>query len=118
MLSRYDNVFLLPPLGYLEFQFLLYKSFLVITDSGGIQEEAPSFGKPVFVTRETTERQEAIQMGLAKLVGTDTQLIVDSVSEIIDQEDKYNAMLSDHNPFGDGNASQRIVDFFRDNYCQ
>ena len=86
------------------------KSHLIITDSGGIQEEAPSLGKPVLVMRDTTERPEAIGAGTVKLVGSDVDVIVSEAVELIENEDAYNEMSFAHNPYGDGQASQRILD--------
>ena len=88
---------------------LLDRCYLIVTDSGGIQEEAPSFGKPVLVTRQETERPEAIQAGLAKLVGMNRETIVSEVSALLEDETAYKAMTSKQNPYGDGEASKRIV---------
>ena len=95
---------------YKPFVYLLKYSFIVLTDSGGIQEEAPSLGKPVLVLREVTERPEAVQAGTVKLVGTNQKRIVDSVSNLIDDKKNYKIMSSAHNPYGDGLACERIVD--------
>jgi len=110
-LSNKDNVFLIEPLDYLPFIYLMNKSFLILTDSGGIQEEAPSLGKPVLVMRDTTERPEAVAAGTVKLVGTDIKLIKVGVSNLINNSALYNEMSKLHNPYGDGKASQRIADF-------
>lgn len=88
---------------------LMKKSYLILTDSGGIQEEAPALGKPVLVMRETTERPEAVDAGTVKLVGTDKGLIVDEVSSLLNDDDAYQKMSTAHNPYGDGKASKRIV---------
>lgn len=112
-LSIYKNFFFIEPLQYLEFVFLMEKSFIVLTDSGGIQEEAPGLGKPVLVMRDTTERPEAISAGTVKLVGTDYNKIVDTVSELLDDEKAYAKMSQSVNPYGDGKASKRIVDILR-----
>ncbi|WP_018176943.1 non-hydrolyzing UDP-N-acetylglucosamine 2-epimerase [Thioalkalivibrio sp. AKL8] len=103
------NVHLVEPMDYLPFVALLDRSYLVITDSGGIQEEAPSLGKPVLVTRETTERPEAVEAGTVRLVGTDTQRIVEEATRLLDDVDAYEAMAYAHNPYGDGKAAERIV---------
>ncbi len=110
MLGGIPNVSLIEPLDYLAFVYLLDKSYLVITDSGGIQEEAPSLGKPVLVTRAVTERPEAVEAGTVKLVGTDTGLIVRSVKTLLDDSAAYAAMSFAHNPYGDGRACERIRD--------
>lgn len=105
-----DNLFLTEPMGYLSFVFLLKYSFFVMTDSGGIQEEAPGFGKPVLVFRETTERPEAVEAGTVRLVGTDLVKIKDFVNKLIEDPTFYDQMAKADNPFGDGKASYRIVD--------
>jgi UDP-N-acetylglucosamine 2-epimerase (non-hydrolysing) len=107
-----SNVFLIEPLDYLPFVYLMSKSYLLLTDSGGIQEEAPGLGKPVLVMRDTTERPEAVEAGTVKLVGTDKDKIVNSVSELIDSEKAYQQMSKANNPYGDGLASERIVKYF------
>ncbi len=103
------NVFLLPPLGYAPLVHLLKRAYLVLTDSGGLQEEAPSFGVPVLVLRETTERPEAVSAGTARLVGTDPERILSETHRLLHDADAYEAMLQRSNPFGDGRASHRIV---------
>ncbi len=108
-LSDYKNFFFIEPLQYLEFVYLMEKSFIVLTDSGGIQEEAPGLGKPVLVMRDTTERPEAVTAGTVKLVGTNYQKIVDSASELIDNQKAYQQMSKAVNPYGDGNACDRII---------
>lgn len=105
------NVFLISPLEYLPFVYLMEKSYLILTDSGGIQEEAPGLGKPVLVMRDTTERPEAVAAGTVKLVGANTENIAFSVSELLDNVDEYRKMAEANNPYGDGHASERIVDF-------
>lgn len=112
-LSVYKNFFFIEPLQYLEFVYLMEKSSIVLTDSGGIQEEAPGLGKPVLVMRDTTERPEALSAGTVKLVGTDYNKIVDNVSELIDDEKAYAKMSHAVNPYGDGKACKRIVDILR-----
>jgi UDP-N-acetylglucosamine 2-epimerase (non-hydrolysing) len=109
LLSTLPNVFLIEPQDYLPFVYLMNKSYLIITDSGGVQEEAPSLGKPVLVMRDTTERPEAVAAGTVKLVGTDTQKIVEQTLVLLNDEDVYKTMSQAHNPYGDGLACQRIV---------
>lgn len=108
--SKYPNMFFIEPLEYLEFVFLMEKSTLVLTDSGGIQEEAPGLGKPVLVMRDTTERPEAVEAGTVKLVGTNRQMIVDNVTELLTNKTVYNKMSRAVNPYGDGKASLRIME--------
>ncbi|MBT9182853.1 UDP-N-acetylglucosamine 2-epimerase (non-hydrolyzing) [Pectobacterium punjabense] len=110
ILSGIDNVMLIAPQDYLPFVYLMNRSYMILTDSGGIQEEAPSLGKPVLVMRDTTERPEAVEAGTVKLVGTEVASIVDAVSMLLTDEEAYQAMSRAHNPFGDGQACQRIVD--------
>ena len=110
MLGDKQNIFLIEPQEYIPFCFLMERSFLILTDSGGIQEEAPSLGKPVLVMRETTERPEALEAGTVKLVGTDANRIVEEVKIIIEDERKYNSMSKNINPFGDGKATERIIE--------
>lgn len=105
-----QNVFLLNPLDYLEFVYMMKSSFLVLTDSGGVQEEAPGLGKPVLVMRDTTERPEAVDAGTVRLVGTDQKKIEDGVSALLEDEALYRAMSRANNPYGDGLAAGRIVD--------
>lgn len=112
-LSEYANFFFIEPLQYLEFVYLMNKSNIVLTDSGGIQEEAPGLGKPVLVMRNTTERPEALSAGTVKLVGTDHDLIVYEVSKLIENPEYYNQMSQAVNPYGDGLACSRIVDTIR-----
>ena len=112
-LSGQKNMFFIEPLEYVEFVALMAKSTLVLTDSGGIQEEAPSLGKPVLVMRDTTERPEAVEAGTVKLVGTDYQTIFSSVSELLDNSEAYRRMSRAVNPYGDGKACQRILDFLK-----
>jgi UDP-N-acetylglucosamine 2-epimerase (non-hydrolysing) len=107
------NVFLIEPLHYLPFIYLMEKSYLLLTDSGGIQEEAPGLGKPVLVMRNTTERPEAVDAGTVLLVGTDKEKIINSVSELLENEKIYKKMSETNNPYGDGLASERIVELFK-----
>jgi len=109
-LSNLENMFFIEPLQYLEFVYLMEKSYLVLTDSGGIQEEAPGLGKPVLVMRDTTERPEAVDAGTVKLVGTDYNLIVTEVSNLLEKQEYYQKMEKAVNPYGDGKASKRIID--------
>ena len=108
-LTGIDNVFLIPPLDYAPFVYLMDQATLLLTDSGGIQEEAPSLGKPVLVMRETTERPEAIEAGTARLVGTDTARIKREVARLLDDADAYEEMATAQNPFGDGTAARQIM---------
>ncbi len=112
--SNLGNLFFIEPLEYLSFVYLMEKSTIVLTDSGGIQEEAPGLGKPVLVMRNTTERPEALEAGTVKLVGTDYQKIVNEVSSLIDDEIYYKRMSMAINPYGDGLASSRIVNFIKE----
>ena len=109
-LGRLRNVYLIEPQEYLPFIYLMQSSYLILTDSGGIQEEAPSLGKPVLVMRDTTERPEAVAAGTVKLVGTDTNKIIFEVSELLTNEDTYKKMSFSHNPYGDGHACKKILD--------
>jgi UDP-N-acetylglucosamine 2-epimerase (non-hydrolysing) len=104
-----NNIHLIDPVDYLPFVHLMNRSHLIITDSGGVQEEAPSLGKPVLVMRETTERPEAVEAGTVKLVGADRAAIVAEASRLLDDEEEYQAMAAAHNPYGDGLACGRIV---------
>jgi UDP-N-acetylglucosamine 2-epimerase (non-hydrolysing) len=108
------NVLLIEPLDYVSFVDLMRRAYLLITDSGGIQEEGPSLGKPVLVMREKTERPEAVVAGTARLVGTDEDAIVREASTLLDDPDAYHTMARRHNPYGDGHASERIADALRD----
>lgn len=110
ILGNLSNVALIDPLDYPHFVRLLGLSDLVLTDSGGVQEEAPSFGKPVLVMRETTERPEGIEAGTARLVGTDKNRIISEIFSLLDNEAAYNVMARAHNPFGDGKAADRIAE--------
>ncbi|MDO9369822.1 MAG: UDP-N-acetylglucosamine 2-epimerase (non-hydrolyzing) [Sphingopyxis sp.] len=110
ILGGLDNVALIDPLDYPHFVRLLAASELVLTDSGGVQEEAPSLGKPVLVMRETTERPEGIEAGTARLVGTDKARIVSEIFKLLDDKDAYSAMARAHNPFGDGTAARQIAE--------
>jgi len=109
ILTGLRNVCLIDPQEYLPFVYLMMNATLIVTDSGGIQEEAPALGKPVLVTRDTTERPEAIEAGTARLIGTDTDGIVEAVGTLLDDEAEYSKMAKAHNPYGDGHAAARIV---------
>lgn len=111
LLNDVQNIHLVSPLAYPAFIWLMEKSYLIITDSGGIQEEAPSLGKPVLVTRTTTERPEAVNEGTVLLVGTDKVRIVSETEKLLNDSEYYNAMSTLHNPYGDGKTSNRIVNF-------
>lgn len=119
-LSNLGNMFFIEPLQYLEFVFLMEKATIVLTDSGGIQEEAPGLGKPVLVMRDTTERPEALSSGTVRLVGTDYKKITNEVSILLDNQKEYERMSKSINPYGDGQACRRIVDIMackeRDRY--
>ena len=110
LLKGLDNVFLIEPQQYLPFCYLMDRATVILTDSGGIQEEAPSLGKPVLVMRETTERPEAIDAGTVRLVGTDVDLIVSQVDLLLTNPDEYQKMSKSHNPYGDGLACGRILE--------
>jgi UDP-N-acetylglucosamine 2-epimerase (non-hydrolysing) len=110
LLSGLDNVHLIEPLDYLPFVYLMSRSYLILTDSGGIQEEAPSLGKPVLVMRDTTERPEAVESGTVELVGTDVGRICSRLEALLTDETTYNRMSRAHNPYGDGQACIRILD--------
>lgn len=109
LLSGISNIHLIAPQDYLPFVYLMNRSYLILTDSGGIQEEAPSLAKPVLVMRDTTERPEAVEAGTVKLVGTDAVLIQQSVIELLENPDLYQTMAAAHNPYGDGTACQQII---------
>ncbi len=113
LLTSIKNIYLIEPLDYLPFVFLLNKSYLVLTDSGGVQEEAPSLGKPVVVMRDTTERPEAVEAGTVILVGANKDSIRENVSRLLTNETYYTKMSYAHNPYGDGNASKKIINHLR-----
>jgi UDP-N-acetylglucosamine 2-epimerase (non-hydrolysing) len=113
ILSDVPDVHLIEPQDYLPFVYLMDRSALLVTDSGGVQEEAPSLGKPVLVMRDTTERPEAVEAGTVKLVGTDSAVIAREANHLLDNKAAYEAMSRAHNPFGDGRASSRIVDILK-----
>ena len=109
ILDHVENIKLIDPLSYPAFVWLMEKTYLIITDSGGVQEEAPSLGKPVLVMRDTTERPEAVEAGTVLLVGTDTEKIISETSRLIENKGAYDSMSKLHNPYGDGKACERIV---------
>jgi len=108
-------VILIEPQDYLPFLWLMNRAWLILTDSGGIQEEAPSFGKPVLVMRDTTERPEAVEAGTVRLVGTDKQRIVEEVTRLLSSNAAWQAMSHAHNPYGDGQACGRILHALKHN---
>ncbi|MCI7051829.1 MAG: UDP-N-acetylglucosamine 2-epimerase (non-hydrolyzing) [Bacteroidales bacterium] len=112
--SHVKNLYLVNPLGYLDFVKMMARSTLILSDSGGIQEEAPGLGKPVLVLRNTTERPEAVVAGTVKLVGTDFNAIVDETSSLLDDSEKYRTMSHKSNPYGDGHACERMVKTLKD----
>jgi len=118
MLTGIGNVHLIKPVDYLPFVYLMNRCYLIITDSGGVQEEAPSLGKPVLVMRDTTERPEAVQAGTVLLVGTDRGAIVRQTNRLLDDRAAYQAMSMAHNPYGDGHAAERIAGFLAQLTCQ
>jgi len=113
ILSNISNIHLIEPLQYEQFIYLMDKSYFIITDSGGVQEEAPSLGKPVLVTRSTTERPEAVKAGTVKLVGTDKEKIIKEAEVLLKNKEEYEKMSKAHNPYGDGKACDRIVKAIR-----
>ena len=115
VLGNIENVHLIPPLNYVFFVFLMKKAYIILTDSGGVQEEAPSLGKPVLVIRDTTERPEGVHAGTARLVGTDSETIISQVELLLNEQDEYNKMAKAVNPYGDGKASNHVFDFISNN---
>lgn len=113
LLANTDDVFLIEPQDYLPFVYLMTRAHIILTDSGGVQEEAPSLGKPVLVMRNTTERPEAVEAGTVKLVGTDYNAIVDNALMLLNDDNAYQAMSFAHNPYGDGKACQRIAELIK-----
>lgn len=113
LLSKKKNIHLIDPQEYLPFVYLMDQAYLVLTDSGGIQEEAPSLGKPVLVMRDATERPEAVSAGTVKLVGTDKEKMVNEIYRLLDDADEYQRMSRAHNPYGDGQAARRISTFLK-----
>ena len=113
LLSNTSNIMLVEPFQYEEFIYLMSKSYLILTDSGGIQEEAPSLGKPVLVMRDTTERPEAVEAGTIKLVGSDQENIVKEVQRLLDNDVEYQEMSRAHNPYGNGESSRHILEILK-----
>ena len=113
--SGAKNIILIPPVDYLSFVVLMKLSNLILTDSGGVQEEAPSLGKPVLVMRDTTERPEAVEAGTVELVGADREKIVLKVGQLLEEGGKYRQMARTENPYGDGTASEQIVKYLSSN---
>jgi UDP-N-acetylglucosamine 2-epimerase (non-hydrolysing) len=111
MIDNLSNVHLIPPQDYVPFVFLMKKAYIILTDSGGVQEEAPSLGKPVLVMRDTTERPEGVDTGTAKLVGTDSKTIISVVELLLNNQSKYDKMAKAVSPYGDGKASQKIYNY-------
>lgn len=118
LLGGTANVHLISPLDYLPFVYLMSRSTLILTDSGGIQEEAPSLGKPVLVMRDVSERMEAVEAGTVRLVGTDADLIEKEVATLLGDREAHAAMSRSHNPYGDGHACERIVEALAERFCQ
>ncbi|RYU46103.1 UDP-N-acetylglucosamine 2-epimerase (non-hydrolyzing) [Aliivibrio finisterrensis] len=116
ILKGVDNVHLIEPQDYLPFVYLMNQAHIILTDSGGIQEEAPSLGKPVLVMRDTTERPEAVEAGTVKLVGTNKQAIIDAVENLLTNQADYESMSRAHNPYGDGQACNRIIDSIKQHF--
>ena len=113
-LQNIENIFLINPLDYESFIYLLKYCFLVLTDSGGIQEEAPSFGKPVLLMRDSTERPEAVDAGTVSIIGSNQSKIINAVSELINNNETYEKMSLSINPYGNGNASRQIVKLIKE----
>jgi UDP-N-acetylglucosamine 2-epimerase len=113
ILGNISSIHLIEPLEYLPFVYLMDRSYIIVTDSGGVQEEAPSLGKPVLVMRDTTERPEAVTAGTIKLVGVNTETIVNEVNTLLNETAAFDAMSRAHNPYGDGHASERIVSYLK-----
>lgn len=118
LLGQTSNIHLIEPLDYLPFVYLMTRTHIILTDSGGIQEEAPSLGKPVLVMRDTTERPEAVEAGTVKLVGTDVARIVNALNQLLTDDAAYRAMSHAHNPYGDGKACQRILESLHTSYSK
>ena len=114
ILSNTSNIYLIEPLQYESFIYMMNESYFIITDSGGVQEEAPSLGKPVLVMRDSTERPEAIEAGTVKLVGTNKEAIIKEAQKLLDNKEEYERMSKSHNPYGDGKACERIVNFIKE----
>ena len=115
LLQNIANIYLIKPLDYLPFVYLMKHTHFILTDSGGVQEEAPGLGKPVLVMRNTTERPEAVKAGTVKLVGTDVETIIQTASQLLDNTSMYQQMSEANNPYGDGLSCQRIVSILASN---
>ena len=119
-LSKLENIYLLPPLEYQPFVYMMKNAYIIVTDSGGIQEEAPFFGKPVLVMRDVTEREEAVAAGTVKLVGTDKDKIAENIQLLLDNEDSYQVFSKKINPYGNGTAAEKLIEalkgIFKDRY--
>ena len=111
ILNKIENILLIEPLAYEDFIWLMNRAKIILTDSGGVQEEAPSLGKPVLVMRDTTERPEAVETGTVILVGTNKNSIVEETLSLLNNQERFDKMSMLHNPYGDGTASQKIVEF-------
>ena len=118
ILKNVPNIFLVKPVDYLDFVYLMSMSYIIISDSGGIQEEAPSLGKPVLVTRDITERVEAIKVGAAKLVGTSKMIIIKNIENLLNNKKIYKKMIKNKNPYGNGHASKKIIKYLSQYYNQ
>ena len=114
LLSKVENIHLIPPQDYVPFVYLMKKAYIILTDSGGVQEEAPSLGIPILVMRDATERPEGVEVGTASLVGTNTVKIESSIELLLNNKIEYNKMAKAVNPYGDGKASEKIYDFILD----
>ena len=117
-LAGLDNVHLIQPLDYLSFIYMMRRSFMVLSDSGGVQEEAPSLGKPVLCMRESTERPEALEAGTVRLVGVDVRKIIAETEKLLDDPEEYRRRCSIANPFGDGTAAEKIADVLEERFCR
>lgn len=117
-LAGLDNVHLIQPLDYLSFIYMMRRSFMVLSDSGGVQEEAPSLGKPVLCMRESTERPEALEAGTVRLVGVDVRKIIAETEKLLDDSEEYHRRCSIANPFGDGTAAEKIADVLEERFCR
>ncbi len=115
LLGNENNIYLIPPQDYIPFIFLMKNAYVILTDSGGVQEEAPSLGKPVLVMRETTERMEGVASGTARLIGTDCQKIIENTQILLNDQDKYHEMACAINPYGDGKSSEKILYYISQN---
>ena len=115
ILGDIDNVHLIEPLDYESFVFLMNRSYFIVTDSGGVQEEAPALDKPVLVIRKETERQEGVDAGCLRLVGVEEEMILDGIRSLLSDTEEYNIIAASTNPYGDGSSSKIIVSFLKEN---